>query len=224
MERMIQITADGSHTIAIPTMRVTYRSRYGAIQESRHVFIESGLKPLSDEHETIHIFEMGFGTGLNALLSLQHAMQHKQKIYYHAVELFPLQANEYASLNYVAQLQNNLLQPYFMQMHESAWEKDISIHSLFILHKTNQSLLDLLTHQPFNLIYFDAFAPNAQPELWSQEAFERMFNLLAENGVLVTYCSKGDVRRAMIAAGFSVEKLSGPPGKREMLRALKKMA
>ena len=178
MERIIQLTADGSHTIALPTMQVTYHSMYGAIQESMHVFIESGLKPLLDEHETIHIFEMGFGTGLNALLSFQHAMQHEQKIYYYTVELFPLQANEYASLNYVTQLQNNLLQPYFMQMHESAWEKDISIHSLFILHKTNQSLLDLLTHQPFNLIYFDAFAPNAQPELWTQEVFERMFNLL----------------------------------------------
>jgi tRNA U34 5-methylaminomethyl-2-thiouridine-forming methyltransferase MnmC len=222
MERMIQITADGSHTIAIPTMRVTYHSIYGAIQESIHVFIESGLKPLLYDHETIHIFEMGFGTGLNALLSLQYALQHDQKIYYYTVELVPLQLHEYTSLNYAAQLENDLLQSYFVHMHESAWEKDITIHPLFTLHKTNQSLLHLSTSQPFNLIYFDAFAPNAQPELWTQEVFEKMFHLLTEQGILVTYCSKGDVRRAMSAAGFTIEKLSGPPGKREMMRALKK--
>ena len=221
MERVIQLTADGSHTIAIPAMQVTYHSMYGAIQESMHVFIESGLKPLLHSYQTIHIFEMGFGTGLNALLSFQCAMQHDQKIYYYAVELFPLQMNEYASLNYVAQLQNDLLQPYFIQMHESVWEKDIIIHPLFTLHKTNRSLLNLSTYQPFNLIYFDAFAPGAQRELWTQEVFEKIFCLLGENGTLVTYCSKGDVRRAMIAAGFKVEKLPGPPGKREMIRAVK---
>jgi len=221
MERVIQLTADGSHTIAIPAMQVTYHSMYGAIQESMHVFIESGLKPLLHNYQTIHIFEMGFGTGLNALLSFQCAMQHDQKIYYYAVELFPLQMHEYSSLNYVAQLQNDLLQLYFIQMHEGVWEKDIIIHPLFTLHKTNQSFFNLSTYHPFNLIYFDAFAPSAQRELWTQEVFEKIFYLLGENGTLVTYCSKGDVRRAMIAAGFKVEKLPGPPGKREMIRAVK---
>lgn len=221
MERMIQVTADGSHTIAIPAMQVTYHSIHGAIQESMHVFIEAGLKPLLNIYETIHIFEMGFGTGLNALLSLQHAIQYEQKIYYYAIELFPLQTHEYTSLNYGAQFQSNLLQRYFMQIHESAWEKDIAIHPLFTLHKTNQSLLHFSTNQPFDLIYFDAFAPKPQPELWTQEVFEKMFHLLCENGILVTYCSKGDVQRAMIAAGFTVEKLPGPPGKREMIRGSK---
>jgi tRNA U34 5-methylaminomethyl-2-thiouridine-forming methyltransferase MnmC len=106
-------------------------------------------------------------------------------------------------------------------MHESEWGKDIAIHSSFTLHKTNQSLLDLTINQSFNLIFFDAFAPTAQPELWTQQVFEKMFYLLSDQGVLVTYCSKGDVRRAMAAAGFKVEKLQGPPGKREMLRATK---
>jgi tRNA U34 5-methylaminomethyl-2-thiouridine-forming methyltransferase MnmC len=202
-------------------MHVTYHSVYGAIQESMHVFIESGLKPLLHNYQTIHIFEMGFGTGLNALLSLQHAMQNDQKIYYYAVELFPLGPHEYTSLNYTSQLQNNLLQPYFIWMHKSAWEKDTIIHQLFTLHKTHQSFLNLSAHQPFNLVYFDAFAPDAQPELWAQEVFEKIFHLLAENGTLVTYCSKGYVCRAMIAAGFMVEKLPGPPGKREMIKAVK---
>src|SRR3954468_17859932 len=107
MERMIQDTADGSHSIAIPSMRVTYHSMHGAIQESMHVFIESGLKPFLYKYETIHIFEMGFGTRLNALLSLQYAIQHEQKIYYYTVELFPLQAHEYASLNYAVQFKND---------------------------------------------------------------------------------------------------------------------
>jgi tRNA U34 5-methylaminomethyl-2-thiouridine-forming methyltransferase MnmC len=221
MERILQHTSDGSHTIAVPSMHVTYHSIHGAIQESMHVFINAGLQPLLHQFETLYIFEMGFGTGLNALLSLQQAIRYDQKIFYYAVELFPLKQNEYASLNYSSQLQDESLQSYFKFMHECEWEKEVSIHPLFILHKTNQSLLDLTAHQSFNLIFFDAFAPSAQPELWAQQVFEKMFQSLANKGVLVTYCSKGDVRRAMIAAGFKVEKLQGPPRKREMLRAIK---
>jgi len=217
----LQITSDGSHTIAVPAMHVTYHSIYGAMQESMHVFINAGLKPLLHKMETISIFEMGFGTGLNALLSLQEAIRYDQKIFYCAVELFPLQFGEYSLLNYSTQLHNDSLQSYFKLMHESEWEKDIAIHSLFTLHKTNQSLLNLTTNQSFNLIFFDAFAPTAQPELWTQQIFEKMFHLLSDQGVLVTYCSKGDVRRAMTATGFKVEKLQGPPRKREMLRAIK---
>ena len=221
MERILQITSDGSHTVAVPAMHVTYHSIYGAIQESMHVFINSGLKPLLHKMETINIFEMGFGTGLNALLSLQEAIRRDQKIFYYAVELFPLQFSEYSSLNYSSQLHDDSLRSNFKLMHESEWKKDIAIHSLFTLHKTNQSLLNLTINQSFNLIFFDAFAPTAQPELWTQQVFEKMFYLLSNQGVLVTYCSKGDVRRAMAAVGFTVEKLQGPPGKREMLRATK---
>lgn len=221
MERYIQTTSDGSHTVAVPELQVTYHSIHGAIQESMHVFIEAGLKPLLKQDETIHIFEMGFGTGLNALLSLQQVLQVNQKIFYYAVELFPLQSFEYQELNYAEQLKDDSLQSYFLQMHECEWEKDIAIHPLFTLHKTNQSLLSISTNQLFNLIYFDAFSPNAQPELWTQQVFEQMFQLLQKKGVLVTYCSKGDVRRTMLAAGFTVEKLKGPPGKREMIRAAK---
>jgi len=221
MERVLQLTSDGSHTISIPKMNVTYHCIHGAIQESMHVFISAGLKPLLHQFETIRVFEMGFGTGLNALLSLQQAIKHEQKMVYYSSELFPLQPEEYSSLNYSGQLHDDSLQSYFKLMHESIWEKDVLIHPLFELHKTNQSLLNLPVNQSFHLIFFDAFAPSAQPELWTQQVFEKMFHLLSQNGTLVTYCSKGDVRRAMLAAGFNVEKLKGPLGKREMLRAIK---
>lgn len=221
VERVLQITSDGSHTVAVPQMHATYHSIHGAIQESMHVFINAGLKSLLHQFSTISIFEMGFGTGLNALLSLQQAITHNQKIFYYAVELFPLQAHEYASLNYAKRLNDELLQSYFQWMHQCEWEEDIAIHPLFVLHKTNQSLLNIESNQSFNLIFFDAFAPSAQPELWTQQVFEKMFHLLSHNGILVTYCSKGDVRRAMLAAGFRVAKLQGPPRKREMLKATK---
>lgn len=221
MHREIQKTSDGSHTISIPEMNITYHSIHGAIQESFHIFIQAGLKQLLHQHGTICIFEMGFGTALNALLSLQEAIANHQKIFYYAVELFPLQRKEYEQLNYPSQLNNEFLRSYFFRMHECDWEKDISIHPLFTLHKTNQSLLNLKTDHHFHLIYFDAFAPNVQSELWTEQVFNKMYRLLYHTGILVTYCSKGIVRRTMKAAGFTVEKLSGPPGKREMLRAVK---
>jgi tRNA U34 5-methylaminomethyl-2-thiouridine-forming methyltransferase MnmC len=154
-------------------------------------------------------------------LSLQQGLQNGQKIFYRAIELFPLQSYEYQQLDYSKHLEDDFLQSYFLQMHECEWEKDIPLHSFFTLHKSKKSLLDFSTAQFFNLVYFDAFEPNAQPELWTQQVFEEMFRLLENKSVLVTYCSKGDVRRAMLAAGFTVEKLKGPPRKREMLRATK---
>ncbi len=221
MKRVLQLTEDGSHTIAVPGIYETYHSKYGAIQESMHVYIEAGLKPLLYQYETIQVFEMGFGTGLNALLSFEQAILHQQKIYYYSPELFPLQQNEYEALNYVDFLKNKSLRSYFIQMHESCWNRDINIHDLFTLHKTRESGLNSSTSQIFNLIYFDAFAPNAQPELWKIDIFKKMFSILDENGILVTYCSKGNVHRAMQTAGFVVEKLKGAAGKREMLRAIK---
>ncbi len=220
--KQLQITADGSHTIAIPERHVTYHSKFGAIQESKHVFIEAGLTPLLHKYDTINIFEMGFGTGLNALLCLQQAVQHQQKIFYYSIELYPLQPEEAKQLNYVQVLKDDDLQNYFLYMHKCDSEKDNSIHPKFVLHKSNQSLTGFSTNQSFNLIFFDAFAPMIQPELWTIEIFKKMNDLLKPEGILVTYCSKGSVRRAMLEAGFSVEKLSGAPGKREMIRALKK--
>lgn len=226
MERKIIITKDRSHSIAVPEMNVTYHSIHGAIQESMHVFINVGLRsgrsrrPDRLNEPTRYVLEMGFGTGLNALLTLIEADKLKQPIHYTAIELFPLNVDEVSQLNYCDQLNQSSYQSLFEKLHQCEWEKDIVITSQFTLHKTNSDLINFSTNQLFNLVYFDAFAPAAQPELWSKDIFEKLFGLMNEKGILVTYCSKGDVRRAMRSAGFIVEKIPGPPGKREMLRAV----
>lgn len=223
MLRQPIITKDGSNTISIPEMNVTYHSHHGAIQESMHVYINAGLKYAADmlEMTDIFIFEMGFGTGLNALLTLIEAEKEQRKIHYTTVELFPLQADEIILLNYFEQLQSKDLKPVFQQLHQCEWEKDISISPFFTLKKIRIDLFNLSTYQPFNLIYYDAFAPSAQPHLWTKDVFEKLYNMLLPGGILVTYCSKSDVRRAMQAAGFIVKKIQGPRGKREMVRCRK---
>lgn len=223
MERSLIITKDGSHTISVPAMNVTYHSHYGAIQESMHVYIQSGLQFLinSSTYQTVNILEMGFGTGLNAQLTLIEAEERKQLIQYKAIELFPLSTHEASTLNYCEQLDKKGLLAIFERLHQCEWEKEISITPFFTIQKVNDSLLNFKTSELQHLIYFDAFAPAAQPELWTYEIFEKLFSMLLPEGKLVTYCSKGEVRRAMIAAGFEVEKIPGPPGKREMLRAIK---
>jgi len=225
MERKIITTKDGSHSIAIPEMNVTYHSVHGAIQESMHVFIDaglrSGLSKWPDRSIEIKVLELGFGTGLNALLTLIEADKLKQAIHYSAIELFPLSTEEAKQLNYCEQPGQSSYQTLFEKLHQCEWEKDILITPYFTLHKTKTNLITFSTNQSFNLVYFDAFAPNAQPELWTAQIFQKLYSMMTPEGILVTYCSKGDVRRAMQAAGFSVEKIPGPPGKREMLRVKK---
>ncbi|MEO8712740.1 MAG: tRNA (5-methylaminomethyl-2-thiouridine)(34)-methyltransferase MnmD [Parafilimonas sp.] len=223
--RTIQITEDGSHTIAIPEMNVAYHSKHGAIQESMHVFIKSGLIYFIDKNkllfnQTIKIFEVGFGTGLNALLSLHEAIQLNKKIYYQTIEPYPLSIEEIKQLNYPC-LINKDLEKNFLAMYKCAWNKAVALHPLFSFQKNKAGLLEFETEEKFHIIYFDAFDPNAQPELWTETVFKKMFALLETNGILVTYCSKGIVRRAMQAAGFSIEKVKGPKGKREIVRAKK---
>jgi tRNA U34 5-methylaminomethyl-2-thiouridine-forming methyltransferase MnmC len=221
VERKIISTSDGSSTVSIPEMNVTYHSVHGAIQESLHVFIDAGFKYVlpTKAKERINIFEMGLGTGLNALLTLIEADQLKQPVYYTAIELFPLDKKEIRELNYCEQLCKPGYKKLFEKLHQCEWDKDIIITPFFTLHKTNNDLIDFSTTQSFTIIYYDAFAPVAQPELWTKEVFEKLYSILSPGGILVTYCSKGDVRRAMQTAGFSTEKIPGPPGKREMLRA-----
>lgn len=216
MERTVQITADGSQTISIPEWNVTYHSRHGALQESLHVFIGAGLDHLVRQRglQDIRLFEMGFGTGLNALLTKQFAEKSGLAIYYFSIDQYPLEEREWRQLDYPESIAGE-----FAALHQAEWERDTSISGNFTLHKSTISLLDLELHQEFDLVYFDAFAPAAQPELWTADAFARIYRLLRPGGVLVTYCSKSVVRKAMIAAGFSVEKVPGPRGKREMLRA-----
>ncbi len=221
MQRNLIITKDGSHTIELAAPFITYHSINGAIQESQHVFIDAGLKPLSGTKETICVFEMGFGTGLNALLTLVQAELHQQKIYYETIEAFPLEEDIITQLNYCEQLQQPDLKNIFIQLHAAAWEKEIPITAFFVLRKTRTSLINHSSSQLFNLIYYDAFAPAVQPELWTPEIFQQLFNMMSPGGILVTYSSKGSVRRAMQAAGFIVEKLTGAAGKREMIRAVK---
>lgn len=220
MKHLIQLTNDGSNTLAIPSLGITYHSTAGAIGESLHVFIDAGLKHISTTQnlKEIGIFEMGFGTGLNALLTWQFAQLQQLKIKYTSIELFPLEFEETAELNYGKQLQ---MPKQFMQLHQLNWEEAIVIDGNFTFYKTNQSLIDFLTDQQYNLIYYDAFAPNNQPELWSKNIFEKLYNMLLPKGILVTYCSKGDVKRTLKAVGFTVERLHGFADKWHMLRATK---
>jgi tRNA U34 5-methylaminomethyl-2-thiouridine-forming methyltransferase MnmC len=221
MKREIIATTDGSHTVEITEMQVTYHSRHGAIQESMHVFIKAGLHYMYEQVEpevTLHVFEMGFGTGLNAFLTAIDATQNNRRIDYTAVEAFPLPIEEATVLNYTSILGHQEL---FEQLHKSKWNESMPVTNYFILNKIRADLQSFSTNQRFHLIYYDAFAPAAQPELWTKEIFDKLYTLLLPGGVLVTYCSKGDVRRAMIAAGFQVEKMPGPPHKREMLRIKK---
>jgi tRNA U34 5-methylaminomethyl-2-thiouridine-forming methyltransferase MnmC len=220
MQKEIQITADGSHTIFLPGTNETYHSHHGAVAESTHVFINAGLLPLIDPStkNKITILEIGFGTGLNALLTLQQSIQHEQPIHYIAVEPFPLAETEFSQLNYGKLLS---MQDEFLQLHTSHWEEIITIHPFFTVEKRKTSLLDLIKIDSVNCIYFDAFAPTIQPELWTQVVFENLYRLLSPGGILVTYCSKTIIRKNMVGAGFNVEKIPGPYGKREMVRARK---
>jgi tRNA U34 5-methylaminomethyl-2-thiouridine-forming methyltransferase MnmC len=218
--RTIITTTDGSHTVEIPELKVTYHSRHGAVQESMHVFIEAGLRYVLDREDAsspLRIFEMGLGTGLNALLTVMEAERTKVHIHYTAVEAYPLQKDEWQALNYGKDDQQK---QWLQQIHEASWNAEVKISEYFTLHKEQKKLVNVITSEHFHLVYYDAFAPGAQPELWKREVFEQLQKMLESGGVLVTYCSKGDVRRAMTAAGFSVEKIPGPLGKREMLRAV----
>jgi tRNA U34 5-methylaminomethyl-2-thiouridine-forming methyltransferase MnmC len=218
--REVVLTKDGSHTIAIPEKGLTYHSVHGAVQESMHVFIEAGLGavlPFFNQQE-ISVFEMGFGTGLNAFLTALVAQEQQVSVFYTSVEAFPLTAKEASSLNYSDALGSGDL---FQTLHQCGWNEAVPVNEFFTIEKLQTELAAFFPSRQYDLVYYDAFAPSAQPELWTAEVFKKLYSMLNANGVLVTYCSKGDVRRALLAAGFRVEKIPGPPGKREMLRAKK---
>lgn len=216
-QRQVVATGDGSHTVYVPGMNVTYHSKHGAVQESLHVFLKAGLEPLLAEVSLpLRIFEMGFGTGLNAFLTALEAQKRAFPIHYTAIERFPLSGPEWASLNYSEVLGEPAL---FEALHRAPWNEEIPVTPHFTLQKVEGDLLDFRPVRKARLVYYDAFAPSAQPELWTPEAFRHLASFLEDGAVLVTYCSKGDVRRAFQSAGFTVEKLPGPPGKREMVRA-----
>ena len=219
MQRKIITTSDGSKTIHIVEWDEQYHSKHGAIQEAYHVFIKSGLSLFKNGH--VAILEIGFGTGLNAFITLLEAKKHRLNIFYNGVEAYPITSEELEQLNYISELRAEDSQAEFELMHHCPWEKDVRITPDFTLHKQQKDFSELTVENTFDLIYFDAFGARVQPELWTEAIFAIMFRAIKSNGILVTYAAKGSVRRAMQAVGFVVERLPGPPGKREMLRARK---
>ena len=221
MKREIIKTADGSSTIYLPEWNEHYHSKHGALQEARHVFIKMGLDHWLEKSgsTSVSILEIGFGTGLNALISMLEARQRKLTLEYTGVEAYPVSHEEVAALNYVTAFSQKEASEFFELLHQARWNARERLTDFFSLEKQQKFFNEIDALAAYDLIYFDAFGPRVQPELWSEEIFRSMFSALKENGVLVTYSAKGSVRRAMQAVGFQVERLPGPPGKREMLRA-----
>ena len=215
-------TEDGSDSVFIRDQKLTYHSRHGAITESRHIFIQAGLMPLIESGQgPLRIFEMGFGTGLNALLTMAAADMYQTKIIYHAIEAFPLPESIVSSLNYPGCLDSSGMTEKFQRMHAAAWNEEISLGGNFHLLKWKGNLLDFEHTEKYHLVYFDAFSPDIQPDLWTFEIFKKINRWLEPGAALLTYSTKGEIRRALARAGFAVEKLKGPPGKREITRATK---
>lgn len=209
---MQKITKDGSSTLFSDRFDQHYHSIHGAVQESQHVFLEMGLAECQ-QVEPIRVLEMGFGTGLNALMT---AMQAAMPVHYISLEAYPISPEQTSDLNYGKLLQAKEL---FDALHAAAWNTTVEITPDFSLEKRLGLLQEFEGTSDIDLVYWDAFAPGAQPELWTESVFSRVLGWMNPGGILTTYCAKGDVRRAMIAAGWNVEKVPGPPGKREMLRA-----
>lgn len=224
MNLEIITTNDGSNTLFVPELNERYHSIHGAIQESRHVFIRSGLNYFLDKYQKkdVAIFEVGFGTGLNTFLTLIESEKQQLTIKYSAIESYPLTNELWSRLNYIEQINDyskEQLQFFFNQIHLVEWEKYVEVQEKFILQKINSSLLEFNCDKKFDIIYFDAFAPTVQPELWTKEIFKKLYDVMNVNGILVTYCAKGIVKRTLKEVGFFVESIQGPPGKREMIRA-----
>lgn len=222
MKRGIIIeTQDGSHSILSDQFGVSYHSKYGAIQESRHVFVAAGLYYKAAHQKKLAILEVGFGTGLNALLTLLEAEKHNWNIYYETIEAFPISIEQAQALNHPVMLNATEWQTAFLQIHESPWMEIHPITSHFTFKKIQAQFQQFQADNRFDVIYFDPFAPETQPELWETPLLQVMYEALLPKGVLVTYCAKGSVKRNLKKVGFHVESLPGPPGKREMTRAIK---
>ncbi|MAC94384.1 MAG: SAM-dependent methyltransferase [Flavobacteriales bacterium] len=220
MQKQLVKTGDGSHSFYLPEMDEHYHSKHGSIAESQHIFIQSALLYKAKETEQLKVFEVGMGTGLNVYLTALTAQKNKLKIEMHSIEAYPIKIEEAKKLNYAEILEESA--SIFYQIHESSWEELHKINNYFHLLKINDQLENFNLKESYDLIYFDAFAPEKQEELWSPEIFKKLYKALNANGILVTYCVKGIIRRRLQENGFKIEKLKGPVGgKREMLRAIK---
>jgi len=215
-------TEDGSFSLYNEELEETYHSKHGAVNESVHVFIHSGLSEVSKQNKYMKVLEIGFGTGLNALLTADYCYENNLKVYYFTLEPFPIGKAVYEQLNYSEYCKLPAALHLFMQLHQSSWEQEISPTNFFTFKKSLSGIDQYdLPADFFDLIYFDAFGPDIQPELWTTKIFQKIYNATAINGILVTYAAKGQVRRDLQSVGFNVERIPGPKGKREMLRARK---
>ena len=212
------ITEDGSHTLFVPAIDECYHSTHGAVQESKHIFIEAALKQCAKTE--IRVLEIGFGTGLNAFLTMIEAERSDKKIHYTSLEKYPVEVGKALQLNYPEAFPA-VSREIFELLHTSVWGEEVQIGSNFWLTKTEADFTQFNFNEMFDVVYFDAFSPEKQPEMWSEELFKRIFAHCSEGAILTTYCAKGVVRRAMQSAGFMVERLPGPPGKRQILRSTK---
>lgn len=224
----LQLTKDQSHTLYVPELDETYHSRNGAVEEAMYVYIGRGLqdwitKNSEQPKSTINILEIGFGTGLNAWLTAMAAERMHIQCNYHSLETLPLPEHLIHQLNYTEQ-HSSTEQQLYTTLHQVEWNQMIAINSIFSLYKHEVSLLDFKPETAYDIIYFDAFAPEKQPELWTRDCFDKLFHCLNPNGIIVTYSSKGDIKRLWREIGFEVERLPGPPKKRHMLRGRKVVA
>ncbi len=217
----IKITADGSHTLYLPNLDETYHSIHGAIQEAVHVYINAGLNYFKNK-EKLNVLEVGFGTGLNTFLTYQESIKKNKEVNYTSIEAYPLSMDNVNKLNYLTELKvTRIEEEVFNQIHQVNWNKNEKITTSFSLQKLKMMLQDFNENEQYDVVYFDAFGPRVQPELWEVPILQNMYNALKLEGVLVTYCAKGSVKRALIEVGFTIENIPGPPGKREMTRAIK---
>lgn len=220
MEHEIIVTEDGSKTIYLPHMDETYHSSHGAIQEALHVFIQHGLEAI--EQSEIAIFEMGFGTGLNALLAYRFAKQNNKRVIYHGIEAFPVQQDVALLMDYVGQLEPELQEP-FEWMHRVEWDQELVLDENFTFKKIHAKIEDYTVEvERYDVIFYDAFGPRAQSDMWAPDILKKMYDGTRNERFLVTYCAKGQVKRDLKSLGYQIEPLPGPPGKREMTRAWKR--
>jgi tRNA U34 5-methylaminomethyl-2-thiouridine-forming methyltransferase MnmC len=213
-------TRDGSHSLLNEQLNETYHSVHGALQESRYVFIQQGLDFVSRSGKSaINILEIGFGTGLNALLSVQRSIDENITTHYTTLEAFPIEEYTWSKLNYAESAESKAL---FEKLHRAKWNQSIEITPTFQFQKLHTSLQQVaLEKNQYDVIYFDAFAPNKQPEMWELPMLHKVVESMRSDGVFVTYCAKGQLKRDLHSLGLQVETLQGPPGKREMIRARK---
>jgi len=217
MDNKLVITNDGSHSIFNLKINECYHSKHGAIVEAEHVFIRNGFSAVN-KHK-LNILEVGFGTGLNTLLTYQKAEQKSINVNYHTIELYPVNKEVYMQLNFTKLI--GLEQKKLLDIHSCSWGEEHKIGNYFTLTKNHTSLEKYNNNIKFDIIYFDAFSPDKQPELWNEIIFKKMHKFLKNNGFLVTYCAKGVVKRTMKTVGFEVVVLDGPPGKRQMTKGKK---